>query len=330
MSRSLALSKSSDFLDTLFCQSQLSLGYFFEHLNLDEVRAVIDPLLACSGSIFLTGVGKSGVISQKIAMTMNCYGIKAFSLCPMNALHGDVGVVSDKDVVLLLSKSGETEELLQLCPALRNKGASLIAVVSSRNSRLSKACDREVFLPVSKELCPFDLAPTTSATVQLLFGDLIAVALMRHRKMSVDDFAGNHPAGRIGKRIILKVRDLMLKGESLPTCNPESILVDILVELSNKKCGSILVINDKSELLGIFTDGDLRRALQRAGSDALNLPVGEFMTKSPRLAYPEMFAVDAMRLMESDQKRAITVLPVVESGILVGLIKLHDIVQSGL
>jgi arabinose-5-phosphate isomerase len=330
MSRLLALEKSDDLIDTLFCQSQAHLGYFFEHLDLDELRAVVNQLLTCQGTIFLTGVGKSGIISQKIAMTMSCYGIRALSLCPTNALHGDIGLVSDKDIVLLLSKSGETEELLHLCPALRNKGASLIAVVSSRNSRLAKACDSSIFLPVAKELCPFDLAPTTSTVVQLLFGDLVATALMRHKSVSVDDFAGNHPAGRIGRRITLRVRDVMLQGAMIPLCSPEAALVDILVELSDKRCGCILAVDSEKRLLGIFTDGDLRRALQKGGSGALSLPVGDLMTSSPRLAHPEMFAYDAMCLMESDQKRAITVLPVVDNGFVVGLIKLHDIVQSGL
>lgn len=321
---------SADYVDELFFEMQAHLGYFFEQLDLVVVRAVIQELLSCKGTVVLTGVGKSGIACKKVAMTMNSCGTKALYLSPLDALHGDISIVSEQDAVLLFSKSGESDELLQLCPTLRNKGARLIAVVSSQNSRLSRACDMEVVLPVSKELCPFDIAPTTSTVVQLLFGDLVSIALMRAKNISIDQFLTNHPAGRIGKRLTLKVKDLMLSGRALPTCAPDDLIVDLLVELSNKKCGCITVIDKQGHLLGIFTDGDLRRGLQNQGALLLNCKVAELMTKTPRVTSPETLAYDAMKEMESNQKGPITSLCVVSEGKLVGLVRLHDILQSGL
>lgn len=324
------LTKSRDLVEELFLQSQSHLAHFFEKIDLDHLRQVVDHLLACSGTVFLTGVGKSGIVAKKIAMTMNSCGVKAGYLSPLNALHGDIGMVSPGDCVLLLSKSGEADELLSLCPTLRNKGASLVAVVSQAECRLAKACDLTMVLPVAKELCPFDLAPTTSTVVQLLFGDLVAIALMRAKEVTINSFVLNHPAGQIGKRLTLKVKDLMVREKGLPLCNPEEKLVDSLVELSNKKCGCILIVDEKRQLLGMFTDGDLRRSLQKHGADALSLTMQELMTKTPRSVDPDLLAYDAMKDMESNQKGAITSLAVVKEGVLVGLIRLHDIIQSGL
>ena len=324
------ISQSQDLVEELFLQTQSHLAYFFDTLNLDSLRRVVSHLLTCKGTVFLSGVGKSGIVAKKIAMTMNSCGIRAGFLSPLNALHGDIGIISSDDVVLLLSKSGETDELLSLCPALRNKGASLIAVVTSKDTRLGKACDFAIELPLAKELCPFDIAPTTSTTTQLIFGDLVAIALMRSKKVTIDNFVENHPAGQIGKRLILKVSDLMVRGDALPLCGPKKELVDVLVELSNKKSGCVLIVDENKKLLGVFTDGDLRRALQKHKAMALSLPIEELMTKTPRTIAPRALAYDAMKEMESNQKGAITSLAVVEGDNVVGLVRLHDIIQSGL
>ncbi|MBS0635032.1 MAG: KpsF/GutQ family sugar-phosphate isomerase [Verrucomicrobia bacterium] len=324
------ISQKQDLVEQLFTETQSYLAHFFDTLNLDTLRGIVDRLLECKGTIFLSGVGKSGIVAKKIAMTMNSCGIKAGFLSPLDALHGDIGVISCDDVVLLLSKSGETDELLNLCPALRNKGASIIAVVSAELSRLTRAADLAIVLPVAKELCPFDIAPTTSTTVQLIFGDLVAMALMRAKKVTIDNFVLNHPAGQIGKRLTLKVADLMVRGDLLPLCRPDERLVDVLVELSNKKCGCVLIVDEEKHLLGLFTDGDLRRALQKHNAEALSLPIEQLMTKTPRSISSEALAYDAMKEMEANQKGAITSLVVVEQGMAVGLIRLHDIIQSGL
>ena len=309
---------------------QSNVDVLFQRFDGEKFAKIVEFVFRSQGAVFFMGVGKSGVIAKKIAMTLSCSGTKAFYLSPQNALHGDIGIVGKGDCVFLLSKSGETAELLELCPALRNKGAHLIAVVMNSGSRLVKACGLSFLLPEVKELCPFDLSPTTSAIAQLVFGDLLAMALMRLKKISLDEFIQNHPAGRIGRRRLLKVRDLMLTGEQLPFCRPSDVLGDVLVELSNKQCGCICVVDEDSTLLGIFTDGDLRRTLLNQGPAGLGATMEQLMTRSPRTISPDVLAYDAMSAMEADQNHPIFVLVVVEGKKCVGLIKMHDILQSGI
>lgn len=306
------------------------LDYFFEKFDLIVAEQIIQVLHACEGVMVFSGIGKSGLVAEKIAMTMTSTGSRALFISPTNALHGDIGIVSEKDVFIFISKSGEADEILRLFPTLRNKGVKIIGIVSNAKSRLAKASDLFIELPLQKELCPFDMVPTTSAVIQLIFGDLIAIALMRMKNFSLEQYVLNHPAGRIGKRISLRVVDLMLKESNIPCCKPQDKLVDTLVELSNKRCGCVLVIDEEKTLRGIFTDGDLRRSLQKHGSSSLHLTMEELMTPTARWIGPQSLAWDAMREMEGDQKNAITVLPVLENNRVVGLIKLHDIIQSGL
>lgn len=302
----------------------------FQQFDCRAFEKIVDTAMACKGAIFLTGVGKSGIIAQKVAMTLSSSGTKAFFLSPQNALHGDLGNVGAGDIVFIFSKSGETAELIELCPALRNKGATLIGVVMNGESRLARACGASFVLPELKELCPFDLAPTTSTLAQLVFGDLLAMAMMRLKNFSLSEFIENHPAGRIGKRKLVKVQDLMISGTKMPVCSPQNPLQDVLVELSRKQCGCVCVLDAEKRLLGIFTDGDLRRSLQRHGERALSLPMSDLMTKTPRTILPSTLAYEALQQMEMDQKRAITVLAVVENEKCLGVIKMHDILQSGL
>lgn len=322
--------KSFPIVEELVNKVKNHLDFFFDQVDYTEIQRVLDVLLSHKGTIFLTGVGKSGIIAKKIATTMSSCGTKALALSCLDALHGDIGLISSNDCVIMLSKSGQTEELLQLCPALRNKNATLIAVVSNKESRLKELCDHSVFLPIGQELCPYDIAPTTSTLVQLIFGDILAIALMRSKEFSLDEFMYNHPAGRIGKRLTLHVQDLMLKGEKIPLCSAEQKLVDLLVELSQKRCGCILVADSEMRLLGIFTDGDLRRALQTHGAKVLDLPISELMTKSPKNTAPTDLAYSAMKIMEQTKGKEIMVLPVLENEKIVGIIKIHDILQAGL
>jgi arabinose-5-phosphate isomerase len=319
-----------DLANALLQDLQTNVHMLFQHFDSQRFAQIITIVLHSRGSVFFTGVGKSGLIAKKIASTFSCSGTKAFYLSPQDALHGDIGMIGRDDVVILLSKSGESVELLELCPALRNKGAHLIAVVANPASRLAKACEHCFVLPALKELCPFDLAPTTSTIAQLVFGDVLAMALMRLKEVSLFDFIQNHPAGRIGRRLLVKVRDLMISGDEMPVCGPADTLGNMLVELSNKQCGCICVLGQNSELLGIFTDGDLRRTLQHLGPAALGAAMSSLMTSTPRITTPETLAYDAMRMMEADQNHPITVLPVVEDGKCVSLIKMHDILQSGI
>lgn len=318
-------------LKELFEKKREYLNHFFETINLQEAEKFLEILRECRGLMVFTGVGKSGLIAKKIAVTMTSTGSRALYLSPTNALHGDLGILSKEDVFILLSKSGESDELLSLLPFLRNKGVKVLGIVSNPKSRLAKSCDYTVTLPVIKELCPFNMAPTTSTAIQMIFGDVLAIALMQKSNFTVDQYAMNHPAGSIGKRMTVKVSDLMLVGKNVPVCKPDDKLVDTLVELSNKRCGCVLVIDEQKTLQGIFTDGDLRRALLNQGPNVLNLPIKQLMICSPKFVPPTKLALEAMQLMEADQKNAITCLPVIDdSRKVLGLIKLHDIVQSGL
>lgn len=305
--------------------------YFFTSLDLLPIERLVEFLLLCRGTIFFSGVGKSGLVAKKIAFTMVSTGTRAHFVSPTDAAHGDLGMVSANDSFIMLSKSGETEELINLAPAIKNKGASLISVVSNPNSRLAQVSNTIITLPFKHELCPFDMAPTMSTTNQLLFGDLLTIALMRHKKFSLDDYALNHPSGRIGKRITLKVKDLMLTGSKIPLCKSEDHLGEVLVELSNKRCGCILITNNDKQLLGIFTDGDLRRALQKLGTNLLTTPMKELMNQKPFFIGSDILAWDALKIMEGDPHKRITMLPVVDTERnIVGLLHMHDILQSGL
>lgn len=321
----------TDTLKNLFSEQKKSLEYFFENINLSQVHALTQVLSKVKGTIFLTGVGKSGFIAQKITASLVSLGIKSYFLAPIDALHGDLGIVDQDDVVLFFSKSGESEELLNLIPFIRNRGAERIAIVSNTSSRLAKACDYLVHLPMTRELCPYDVVPTTSTEIQLLFGDVLALALMEEKKLSLDEFAKNHPGGRIGKRLSIRVEDLMLKKQSIPLCTKEDRLSEVLEELTVKRCGCVLIVNDDKQLEGIFTDGDLRRALEKYGREVFDLKMGDLKTNLPKTIHPEKMAWEAMQLMESDQKKPIMVLPVInQEKVVQGLIKMHDILQSGL
>ncbi len=317
-------------LKTLFQDQRDEVNYFFDSVDLGKAEQFLTLLKECAGTIIITGIGKSSFVAKKMATTMASVNIRSLFLSSVDALHGDIGILTEKDLFILISRSGETEELLHLVPFLRNKGVTLIALVCEMGSSLAKACDFEMVLPIRKELCPFGLMPTTSAAVQMMFGDVVATALMKLKQVKLDDYRKNHPAGRIGKRMTLKVKDLMLQGEKMPVARGETRVMDILVELSTKQCGCLMIVDDHHKLKGIFTDGDLRRMLQTQGEKALSCTIEEGMTKSPRWVQGEELAFNAMKLMESDQKNPITVLPVVNQEKVVGIVRMHDILQSGI
>ncbi|NGX53338.1 MAG: Arabinose 5-phosphate isomerase KdsD [Chlamydiae bacterium] len=328
---------SRDFIDTitsmfqkLLAKQKQHLDYYFSHFEEQQCEKLFEQIMLCPGILFFTGVGKSGFIAQKIAATLMSTGTKALFLAPVDALHGDLGMISNKDMVICLSKSGESKELLRLLPALRNKGATIIAVTSNPSSTLVQGADLSFELPCESELCPYDLAPTTSTEIQLLFGDLLAIALMEAKGVSIDSFAENHPGGRIGKRANVTVKELMVDQEQTPICLPTDKLEEVLADFSDKKCGCLLVIDSNRELKGIFTDGDLRRALQEKGEAVLKTSMESLMSAKPRSVSSEKLAWDAIKMMESDPKHPIMVLPVVEEEKVVGLIKMHDIIQAGI
>ncbi|KAF3361977.1 putative arabinose 5-phosphate isomerase [Chlamydiales bacterium STE3] len=317
-------------LNELLKDVESNISFFVQNINQEEVEKAFQLLKKCKGMIFFTGVGKSAIVANKIAVTMTSTGTRAFFVSPIDALHGDIGLIGREDLLVVLSKSGESDELINLIPYVRNKGADIIAIVSNPKSRLAKAANAKVVLPVKRELCPFNMAPTTSTQIQMIFGDVLAVGLMHEKNFSLNDYAMNHPAGSIGKRILLKVSDLMLKDTQIPMALPEDKLIDTLVELSDKKAGCVLVTDQHLQLMGIFTDGDLRRALQRLGSDVLQYRMKDLMNAECRTIYSNSLALEAMQMMENPSS-PVMVLPVVdESGCVIGLIKMHDILQSGL
>ncbi|KAF9686835.1 hypothetical protein SADUNF_Sadunf02G0031000 [Salix dunnii] len=314
----------------LFKSQQNHLNHFFQNLDLSQTLSFTQTLLRCNGAIFFSGVGKSGFVANKISQTLISLGIRAGFLSPVDALHGDIGALSASDILVLFSKSGNTEELLRLVPCAKAKGAYLVSVTSVEGNALTAVCDMNVHLPLERELCPFDLAPVTSTAIQMVFGDTVAIALMGARNLSKEEYAANHPAGRIGKSLIFKVKDVMKKQNELPICKEGDLIMDQLVELTSKGCGCLLVIDEEHHLIGTFTDGDLRRTLKASGEAIFKLTVGEMCNRNPRTIGPDSMAVEAMKKMESPPS-PVQFLPVIkDDNILIGIITLHGLVSAGL
>ena len=297
-------------------------------LDAASVEKALDILATCNGKVVVTGVGKSGVIAQKIAQTLTSTGTMALFLQPSDALHGGLGVVASNDVLIALSNSGETDELLAILPSIRARGCRVISIVGNKDSTLAAQSDALLDASVDKEACPLNLAPTASTTVALAIGDALAMTLMESKGHSQTDFALNHPAGRLGKRLTLSVRDLMHES---PNVSTDASWLDVVKAISKSALGAVNVVDQHSKLLGIVTDGDLRRTIERTSPDALSaLNAESMMTRSPITAAPDMLAFDALKLME-ERASQISVLPVVDGDrTCIGLLRLHDIVRSGL
>jgi arabinose-5-phosphate isomerase len=300
-------------------------------LQPDEIERVVQVLANCKGKIVILGVGKSGIIAHKIAATMTSTGTGALYLHPSDALHGGIGIINAEDAVMILSNSGETDEIIEMLPYLKRRQVPIIALVGNLNSTLARRADAVIDGSVDQEACPLNLAPTTSTTVALALGDALAMTLMQVKGLTPDDFAVNHPAGQLGKRLTLTVADLMHSGADNPTIALGAMWVDAVKGISAGGLGAVNVVDDEGRLAGIITDGDLRRAIQKSEPGSLaNLRSDELMTPNPAVASPELLAYDALRLME-DRPSQISVLPVVDGDrICVGLVRLHDIVRSGL
>lgn len=299
-----------------------------KRLDRESVERAVELLACCESKVIITGVGKSGIIAQKIAQTLVSTGTIAVFVHPSDALHGSLGVITSGDIVIALSNSGETDEILLLLPALKNRGIRLISIVGNTDSTLARQSDVFLDSSVDKEACPLNLAPTTSTTVALAVGDALAMTLMEAKGLTAEDFAANHPAGRLGKRLTLKVKNLM---HDSPNIAPEDGWLEVVKSLSQYSLGAVNVIDENQKLIGIITEGDLRRSIEKFSPENLpNLNAEQMMTKNPTVSSPEMLAFDALKLMEN-RPRQISVLPVVdENGICVGLLRVHDIVRSGL
>lgn len=314
---------------SLFSEQRQYIDYFFDNLDEGGADALIEAIDQCVGSVILSGVGKSAFVAERLARMLVSIGVRAHFISPTEALHGDLGAISCDDLAIFFSKSGASDELVMLAPHVRRR-CRLIALVCRADSPLEGLADQTLLLPLERELCPFDLAPTTSSALQLLFGDVCLVALMERRGFSQSDYAINHPAGAIGRQLTLRVSDVMLTGEKLPIADQNRPLLESLVTLSQKECGCLLV-TEEERLVGIFTDGDLRRVLQKNSADLSALTLGDVMSCDPKTIDAESLAVDALRLMQEVPGRYITELPVVDSDKnIVGLIRMHQIAAQGI
>ena len=282
--------------------------------------------LDCKGRVIVTGMGKSGHIASKIAATLSSTGSPAFFLHPAEASHGDIGVITRQDVVLAISNSGETAEIVILVPHIRRLGVALITMTGNADSTLARAANVNLDVSVPAEACPLNLAPTASTTATLAMGDAIAVALLKHRGFTEEDFARSHPGGSLGRRLLLHVEDVMRKGKDVPNVSADTPLAQGLVEMSRKGLGMTAIVDADGHLLGIFTDGDLRRSFDRQ-VDVHATRMDEVMTRGGKAIGPKALAAEAVHLMEEHR---ITALPVVDAdGILVGALNVHDLLRAG-
>jgi arabinose-5-phosphate isomerase len=296
-----------------------------EHRLGEEFAAACRLILACTGRVVVTGMGKSGHVGNKIAATLASTGSPSFFLHPAEAIHGDIGMITAGDVVLAISNSGETDELVTILPVIKRLDVPLIALTGNHGSTLSRYATVTLDISVPAEACPLNLAPTASTTATLAMGDALAIAVLEARGFTEEDFARSHPGGTLGRRLLLHVDDVMRKGDDLPTVSPEASLSDGLLEMSRKGLGMTTVVDGSRRVLGIFTDGDLRRTLDRQ-IDVHKTKMGEVMTANCKVAEARMLAVEAVHLMETHR---ITSLPVVdESGRLVGALNVHDLLRA--
>jgi arabinose-5-phosphate isomerase len=289
-------------------------------------EAAVRLLLDCAGKVVVSGMGKSGLVGQKIAATLASTGTPAFFLHPAEGVHGDLGMLARKDAVIAISNSGETEELLRLLPHVKRLNVPVIAMTGRPQSTLGKNSDVVLDISVAEEACPMGLAPTASTTATLAMGDALAIALLQARGFKEDDFAQFHPGGVLGRRLLLKVRDLMHQGTAIPLVREEAPAREAILEMTTKKLGMTAMVDGEGKLAGIVTDGDLRRFLEK-GKDLAGALARDLGSRNPRTIGPDELAARAVQVME---QHAITSLVVVEGGrTIVGVIHLHDLLKSG-
>lgn len=285
----------------------------------------VDLLYGCTGKAVVSGMGKSGLIGQKIAATMASTGTPAFFLHPAEGIHGDLGMLARRDALIAISNSGETEELLKLLPFVKRLNIPVIAMTGRAQSTLAKNSEVVLDVSVPEEACPMGLAPTASTTATLAMGDALAIALLQKRGFKEEDFAQFHPGGTLGRRLLLKVRDLMHQGAAIPQVSGQASAHHAILEMTAKKLGMTTVVDQAGQLLGIITDGDLRRVLEK-GMDLATARAGDLATKRPKTIGPDELAAKALQIME---QYSITALVVEESGRIAGIIHLHDLLKSG-
>ena len=294
-----------------------------------EYEDAVGILYRCDGKVVVSGMGKSGIIAQKIASTMVSTGTAAMFLHPAEGMHGDIGIVRKGDIVIAISKSGESDELIALLPSIRKIGARLIAITAKQGSTIAKHADIVLVTPIDEEACPLNMAPTCSTTAALVVGDALAITLMKLRDFKPEDFALYHPGGQLGKRLLLTVKDVMRAGVDNPVIQATISVKDMLFEISSKRAGAVSVVDASGHLLGLVTDYDIRRALEKGG-DVLAMCISDLMNKTPTFIYEDEKAICALEIMENRTKPFL-VLPVLNrQEEVVGIIHLHDLVARGL
>jgi arabinose-5-phosphate isomerase len=282
----------------------------------------------CLGRVIVTGMGKSGLVGKKIAATFSSIGVPSYFLHPAEAGHGDLGLLTREDVLLAISNSGETQEVLQLLPHLKRFGVPLVALTGNASSTLARAADVHIDIRVSQEACPLGVVPTASSTAALAMGDALAVALIKLRGLSPQDFATFHPGGSLGRKLLIKVGDLMHTGQGLPRVWTHTPMSEAVVEISSKRLGITTVLDAEEKVVGVITDGDLRRGIQRWGREFFDLKAGDVMTPKPKCIGPEELAARALAVM---QTHSITALVVPDSqGRALGVLHIHDILKQGI
>lgn len=297
-----------------------------DSINENFVEAV-ETIYSSKGRVVLTGMGKSGLIARKIVATLNSTGTAAIYLHPTDALHGDLGMVRSEDVVILISKSGNTEEISNLIPMLKRLNVKLIAMSGNGDSKLVRDCDIFLNIAVKEEACPYDLAPTASTTATLALGDALAVSLLKKRNFTAKDFAFLHPGGSLGKRLSLKIKEVMITGESIPKVKKETSMKDVIFEITSKRLGTTCVVEDSGKLAGIITDGDLRRLLEKT-LDISGLSAKDVMTSKPKVLKEEYLASFALQQMENFKITSLVIVD--DQNIPVGIVHLHDLINLGL
>jgi arabinose-5-phosphate isomerase len=292
----------------------------------DQFVKAVELILKCKGRVIITGMGKSGIIGKKIAATLTSTGTSAFFLHPTEAIHGDLGMVRKNDVVIAITKSGDTDELYQLIPLFKRLAVPIITFTGNPNSPVAEKSDVIIDVSVDEEACPYNLIPTSSTTATLVMGDALAIALLEERHFSSEDFALLHPGGQLGRKLLLKVADIMHTGDQIPRVLEETNMKDIILEMTSKRLGTTTVVNKKGELVGIFTDGDLRRLVERT-DEIFSLTAKQAMTKDPKTINGDELAAKALNMMESYSITSLIITNGKKEP--VGIVHLHDILKAG-
>lgn len=315
--------KNSYQLQILELQSNL------EHITKDSILKAIDIIINCKGKVACSGMGKSGLIAQKLAATFSSLGTPAFFLHPGEALHGDLGVLQKDDVVLIIAKSGESEEVVQMLQVVKRMGNTIIGILGNTKSRAAKLSDVIINAFVNREADPLNLAPTSSTTVSLVIGDSLASTIAKLKQFKPENFAFYHPAGQLGKRLLLNVEDLLILDQGEPIISINATMKELIETITKPNLGGAIVVDDNKKIIGIVTDGDLRRAILKFGN-ILDRKIQEIMTKNPIRVKKGTKAIDALHIME-DRPSQISVLPVVDDDDRpIGLLRIHDLVKAGL